>query len=151
MPLPPYLISANVMVCERILHEADGVISAIRLVDLFTVSEPGPDAPAGVVPGVQAYALVMFKATPEHTAEHSLEIKLLNTAGELVSLGDPANVTFSTLPELEGKVPKGMTINIQLNLAVKRYGTCYICVSLDGEEVARTPFTLQQKRVEAKG
>jgi len=45
MPLPSFLVSASVLICERILSEADHVLSVIRMVDVFNVVSPpsGPD------------------------------------------------------------------------------------------------------------
>ena len=46
--LPPYLISVSALICERILHERDKVLSAIRIVDIFYVPElPSSELPAG--------------------------------------------------------------------------------------------------------
>jgi hypothetical protein len=51
--------------CERVLHERDGVLSAIRIVDRFFVPLAG-DQPAGFsappFPGIQAVLLVVLKA-----------------------------------------------------------------------------------------
>lgn len=144
MPLPPYIVSANVLVCERVLHEEDGVISAIRIVDVFNVADPPPGAPAGVVPGVQTHCLVMLKAESGHTASHNLELKFLNTLGELKPMGLATDFNFTSKPEFEMATPVGAAINFQLNVAVRNSGTCYVCVFLDGDEIARTPITLRR-------
>ena len=41
MPLPSTLISASLVVCERILQEADNTVSLIRVVDIFEVPALG--------------------------------------------------------------------------------------------------------------
>ena len=41
----PYLVAA--LICERVLHEADGVNSIIRVIDRFTI-EGGKEAPGGL-------------------------------------------------------------------------------------------------------
>jgi hypothetical protein len=146
MPLPPYLVSANVLICERVLHEDDGVISAIRIVDVFT----GPNVSVGMFHVVQAHALVMLKAIPGHTGEHNIEIKLMNAIGELSSVAIQKLATFSTAPELEGKASGGISINIQLNIGVKNYGSYCLYVYLDGEEIARALFMILPLQGEAK-
>jgi hypothetical protein len=66
MPMPPYVISANVLICERALTESDGVVSAIRMIDIFYVSERPPDLPAEVVVSrAQAFGCVTINQPPE--------------------------------------------------------------------------------------
>ncbi len=141
MPLPPYLISASIFVCERILHEADGVVSAIRIVDIFYVPEPPPSMPENALPLVQAYGCAILKSVAGHNEEHSIQLKMINTIGEITVVGEPVKTRIGSTAGLE-KVPGGATINAQLNIGVKRLGTCYLCVEVDGEEVTRAPFTL---------
>lgn len=141
MPIPSYLISVSAILCEKVLHEADSVTSAIRIVDIFSVPEQPIAVAKDLLPWVQFYALVAIRVEPGHDKEHELEIKILNTAGELNALGPPTHINKMVSP-LGPDIPGGVTINIQVNIAVKRFGTCFLCVYLDGEEVTRTPFTL---------
>ena len=67
--IPPFLLSASVFVCEHVLIERDGIFSAIRIVDVFYVSDVPPDT----VPFVQAYSFVIIKSEPQHAEEHDLE------------------------------------------------------------------------------
>ena len=52
---------------------------------------------------------------------------------------------FTTALESGEDIPGGAIVAIQLNIVVKSYGTCYVCVHLDGEEVIRAPFTIRQQ------
>jgi hypothetical protein len=140
MPLPPYLISISVILCEKVLHEADGVNSAIRIVDVFYVGTKPAGAPEEALPLVQVYALVSLRVTPGHNQEHEFVFKLLNTVDEFTTLGTLTRVNM--LSPLGETVPGGLTTYVQVNLAVKRFGTCFLCVYLDGEEVTRIPITL---------
>lgn len=140
MSYPVDKIFASVLVCERVLHEHDGVNSAIRIVDVIYVPDSAgfrDDAFAVV----QAYGLVVAKAVPGYHEEHLITVKLINTVGE-VSAVLPRPFTADFRSKLGEEVPGGFTINIQLNLAVKRFGTCYLCVEIDGQEATRTPITL---------
>ncbi|HUI77543.1 MAG TPA: hypothetical protein VLY24_06490 [Bryobacteraceae bacterium] len=142
MPLPPYLISANVFLCERILNETDGVVSAIRIVDLFYVTDLPSEAPPGAMPIVQAWGLVILKSHVGYQGSHTVEIKLINVRGESQSLGPEQKVQFvAKHPDVAG----GVTLSVQLNIGVKNLGTCYLCAVLDGEEIARAPFTLMRQ------
>lgn len=145
MPLPEYLTSVAVFFCERLLFEIDGVASAIRIVDIFYVATEKPaGAPEEALPLIQAWGVAFLKAAPGHTGSHIFELKLLNTVGNLSNLGDPIPTTFVSLPGLED-LPTGVTLQVQLNVAVKRFGTCHLCVFVDGQEIARAPFSIVQK------
>jgi hypothetical protein len=142
MPIPSFIISVNLFVCERTLVEADGVLSAIRLIDIFFVPRERPvGVSEEVLPLVQAYGCALLKTKPGYVGQHALEMKTLNTVGEMTSTGDPTIAKIFSKPGMED-VPGGISIAIQLNIAVKRFGTCYLCLFLDGEEIARSPFTL---------
>jgi hypothetical protein len=38
MPLPSFLISANIFICEKVLIETDSVLSFVRMIDVFVPS-----------------------------------------------------------------------------------------------------------------
>lgn len=60
-PGGPYLAMA--LLCEKVLREADGVLSLIRIVDRITVSFSGPDAPVQMPPAPVNLTLVVgFKS-----------------------------------------------------------------------------------------
>jgi hypothetical protein len=139
MPLPDFLISANMFVCERVLHEQDGIQSAIRIVDVFYIrGEINP--PDKVIPIVQTNALAIVKSKPGHMEEHELEVTVTNTAGETTSVGKQQVNFTGRFPDLPG----GVTMALQLNVGVRRLGTCYLALLIDGEQVCRTAFTLMQ-------
>lgn len=143
MPCPE-LLSVAMFICERVLQEADGVTSAIRIVDLFNLPEIPPDAPEGALPLIQAYSCAMLKFAPTFSGKHYIQSKMINTKGELVSLGEPLEYSPQMRAGAEG-APLGLNFTIQMNVAVKNLGTCYLCVYFDGEEIGRTPFTLQRQ------
>jgi hypothetical protein len=148
MPLPSFLVSANIFVCERVLVEVDNVLSFVRLVDVFILAKAPPESaislkegdpvPPGL-PMVQLWVAANVKAHPKYSQSHSLQIKLINTLGEVSALGQPTEERFNSLwPDAH----PALGIVAQLNLAVRRTGTCYLCLCVDDEEVARVPFTL---------
>jgi len=143
-PVPPYLIAVSAFICERVLVEKDDVISAIRIVEIFYVPELPTNAPEDAVALIQAWCIVILKALPGHYEKHVIELKLLNALGALTSIGSE-EADFSTRPEL-GSVPTGASLALQLNIGVKNYGNCSVCIYLDGEEIARAPFTIQKQQ-----
>jgi hypothetical protein len=151
MALPPYLISASLLVCDRVLVEKDEVTSAIRIVDVFYLPEL-PPVPPGVslspeiqekyAPILTTYGLAQIKADAGYCGEHDIEFRIINTSGE-ESLAAAAKGKF--VSHIEGATT-GLTASIQINILVKRFGTCFLCLYLDGNEITRTPFTLAQQK-----
>lgn len=146
MPLPSFIISANVLVCERVLYEADGVLSAIRMIDVFYVS---PEKPKGVpdqaLPLLQASICAMLKSVPGHEEEHTFEIQLINTLGKASVLAGPIKSKLGASVGMES-LPGGLGMNTNLNLSAQHTGTCYVLLLVDGQEVARTPISIVPKQ-----
>jgi hypothetical protein len=147
MPLPPFVISATIVVCERVLIEKDEVISAIRIVDIFYLSAPPPEIKPGDplpsnLPIVSFWAVGNVKAEPAYREPHSLEVRIVNTIGEVTTIGAPITQAFDARLE---PAPTASGLIAQINLGVTRFGTCYVCLYLDNEEVARSPITLALK------
>jgi hypothetical protein len=138
VPLPAYIQSVSAFICQQALLEQDGVTSAIRLVDLFRVPEPHPDKPDEQRPVVQMYAVVIIKTIPGYTGEHDIAFRILNTVGEMNTVGTQ-RASFSS--RFGPEMPGGATLAIQMNIGVNRPGTLYLCIYVDEEEVTRTPFT----------
>jgi hypothetical protein len=76
----PYVGAATF--CEKVLHDNDGVLSAIRLVDRLTVSAQGFDLPAEMPPtATNLYLLVMLKSA-EARGSYTLKIRPEAPSGE---------------------------------------------------------------------
>lgn len=145
MPLPPHIINVSAFLCEKTLREPDGVLSAIRIVDLFRVGvglPPGVILPEGVLPHIQAFGCVLIKSKPGRY-EHIVQLKIENTVGEISDAGEPLTLLMANKPGMED-LPSGVAIQAEINIGVKRYGTCYFLVYIEGDEAARIPFTIQQ-------
>src|ERR1017187_1392691 len=113
MPLPPYLLSVSAFICDHVLREDTGVFSAIRIVDVFYV--PRPPQP-GIVPFVQAYAMIIFKADPQHHEEHELEFRQISPDGKTKTIGKHAGIKFELFNRSSPEMPGGLTIYAQLNI-----------------------------------
>lgn len=147
MPLPSFLVSANVLICERVLVETDNVLTAVRMVDVFILPKAPPEHAANLkdtdpippdVPIVQMWITANVKAIPGYSGSHSLQLKLIDTAGELSDLGEARVDSFRSLwPDAH---PTFGTV-VQLRVGAKRLGNCYVCLFVDEKEVARAPFT----------
>lgn len=141
--MPDFVICAYVVVCEKILEESDNVLSAIRMVEVFGVKPLHPDAGPNALPLVQTNCLAVVKTKPDYPGgSHTVELRMLNTQGQLTTIGRHEKVTFGKLNFAGEEVAGGMNFGFQMNLGVKNFGLCYACLYLDGEEIARSPFTL---------
>jgi hypothetical protein len=137
------LISAKILICEKALQEPDGVISAIRMVDVFYFT------PRAALPiDQQAVAMVMVasgQVVVGDEAEHDLEFYLVRPDGERKLLGDPTKMPFkSTIPG----APAGFAMIANIGVVPKQMGTHYFALLFDNEEVARAPFTLVERKQE---
>jgi hypothetical protein len=148
MPIPSFVVSVSLTVCEKVLIEQDDVISAIRIVNLFTLSAPVPPLPEGFKTGdplpakfpvITAWVVANISANFGYDAEHLFELKIKNTRNELTPLMNPIRQRFQNrTPD----APPEIGLITQIGLMVVSLGICYICLYLDGEEIARTPITL---------
>jgi hypothetical protein len=134
-------LSASVLICEKVLREDDGVISAIRIVDLFHFWVD-PKIPIESQT-VKMTLLMRVVLTPSDAQkEHSFDIKLIRPSGETNKLG---TLTAKNVISIYPNIPQGTTINAFLDVVPREEGTHYVVVALDGEDVAKTPFTLVKK------
>jgi Family of unknown function (DUF6941) len=132
------LLAATMLACERILHESDGVVSAIRIIDIltFTPSEEVPIERQRTP--VHVLARVLTSADDE--AEHVVRMSLVRPDGKRVEMGEAFRGAIPP-PKVAG-VPRGLTINAQIDV-VPTEGTHWIVASFDGEDVSRTPLSVR--------
>lgn len=137
--MPSKLTSVSAFLCEKILMEADGVLSAIRLVELFNFT-PASDVPLEK----QGPTMVLYvngKLPPGDNDEHIVELFLLRPNGETTALeGPPRTKMASTFAGFPG----GFAIGLQLTVPATQMGLHHFIVKFDGEEVRRLPFMLSQ-------
>jgi hypothetical protein len=143
---------AAAFICEKVLQDKDDALSAIRIVDTFTVSIPS-DIPLGVQPQIGLTLLVSFKAG-DAEGKHELLVKLRSPAGdeikghygqvplrpdEKASQGYKANFEFKP-----GQPEDGANLVISCSLPIKQFGLYYFEVFVDDEMVTRVPFRLRE-------
>jgi hypothetical protein len=144
--LPTGVICANILICEKVLREEDNVSSIIRLVDLFYFTRP-TDQPLDRQ-AVLITALLTIKTIPENQNEHEVELHLIRPSGSDRLIGETLREVFtSKFPE----TPGGFNLLAPIPVLTKEEGTHLLVAYLDGVEVARTPFTLLEKKPEGDG
>jgi len=132
------LISVSAFFCEKILHEKDNVASAIRIIDIITTTPPA-DGSTGFI---EVAFAISFRAKPEFTGECIVNFIMINTVGERRTTG-AVKLPFVSQANTEyGVPPTAANASLRITLEVKRYGTCYLCAEVEGDELIRVPLTV---------
>lgn len=131
MPNKTPFVSAA-FVCERVLQEQDGVLTAVRIVDTFTMSSP-EDGPQMVPIGVELTLLVMLKSGDVQGSSH-VELRLRFPSGKIQELGKHA----ITLKGGE----HGANIIAKLRVPIKEYGLHWFEVYWDSHALTSVPLRL---------
>lgn len=134
------LLSANCVICERALREADGVFSAIRIVDIFFVPNvPGIPLDQQVVP---ITLLGMIRVSSEDDTEHTIELSLTRPNGEESVVNVVSNQPIP-IGRFSG-APRSISIIARMGVLAKQLGMHQIAIKFDNQEVANTQFTLSE-------
>lgn len=131
-------IVTSLLICERTLTEADGVTSAIRIVDVHYV-QPDPDVPPEKRPiNISVHFMAKFPAGDE--SDHSVAVRIERPDGEVIDIAtsEPAHPSRDKFVGL----PQGISVILRFGVFPKVLGTHFIVVVLDGKHTVRAPFTL---------
>lgn len=133
----PYLKTA--VLCERVLREADGVPSLIRIVDRIIHTRSGPDAPIEMPP--LSHNLIAFVSVTSGQARGSYEIRI--ELEEPSGLRKPPMIS-TVLFEGEDK-----GVNLVLNMAAtfEYQGLYWFNVYLDDKLLTKMPLRVIYSRV----
>lgn len=125
--------------CERVLREADGVLSLIRVIDIITHTERGPDPPYEM-PEVH-YPLFLSITLKSGTARGRHEITVIpeQPSGETLK-----PITLSVNMEGEGK---GVNITSRIDLPYKMEGLYWFNVQFDHQTITRLPLEVRYSRM----
>jgi hypothetical protein len=120
--------------CERVLESDDGAISAIRIIDTYTLFIPhdalaNPDQRVTVL----LTALLAFKSG-NVVGDRTLKIVLKLPAGKRETMLE------KTLPFKGGE--QGVNIRLNLRLSIKSQGVYWMDVLVDGSRVTKMPLTV---------
>lgn len=132
----PYLQMA--VLCEKVLREADGVISVIRVVDRITLSVTGP-APAQMPPApINLMAVIAFKSG---FARGPFTVRM-----KLVA---PSHQELNTveLPILLEGEDRGACLTVQLGFQAEEEGLYWFDVYLLDALVTKVPLRVVYQRM----
>ena len=126
----PFLLAA--FICEKVLIEADGVMSAIRIIDRTNVVPPPGLAPSEMPPVDLNHTLfVNFKAG-QARGRSSVKLVLRSPLG--------LKLTEATTPVLWEGEDRGVNLVIPLRLRVEQEGLYWFEVHLEDKLVTKIPF-----------
>jgi hypothetical protein len=136
-PDAPLVLAA--LICEQVLEERDGVLSATRIIDRLLVSRPVSREVAGVQQSVFFSYLAVLKrgsatfATREHEARLRVRFPS-NQSQELTH--DPIRVVW---PEGDAE-DAGINLRVRVRISLPDDGLYWIDLRFDGHLVASTPL-----------
>jgi hypothetical protein len=137
MPDP---ISASVIVCESVLTEKSGLLSAIRIMDSLRVP-PGATI-------ARFFALTRIHAKPLDFLPHVLQVRMVFPAGDdWVPVSTAPDHRFSYGYNIEKTAPGGFNLTTEFNIDLKPLGglgTYYVQALLDGKYLNQCPITLRR-------
>ena len=127
----PYLVAAQL--CERVLTEADGVKSVIRIVDRISRQQFGPTISAEMEPfEYELFIFVQFKAGSAR-GPMVFELKMVKPSGE------SPNPLKSTI-NFEGEDDRGVDIVMRMKIKFDLAGLYWFYVSLNDTNLTRMPL-----------
>jgi hypothetical protein len=132
--MKPNLIGFSFFVCERILREQDGVLSAIRLVDVFYYDPPSD---ANVKPVITVAVIGLGKALEDFSCD--ITLRLTTPSGKELPLGKP--VTVSTKSKV-ANAPGGFNLQATFGLLAIEDGTYYVSAFTNDDLLGSAPITV---------
>lgn len=139
----PYISAA--LLCEKVLHEQDGTISAIRIVDRVTV-QIAAKAKGKVKPTVKLAVLIAFKSGPSK-GKYILKIVPRTPSGRKMAVKRTDVQGEFKFPLVFEREEHGSTTVINLVVDVSEEGVYWFDVYLGRRVITRIPLTVVHRVV----
>ena len=133
----PYVQTAAF--CEKVLREADGVVSLIRVVDVITHTEQRPDAPVEMPVVRYPLSFVLTLKSGSAKGRHDVTITPEMPSGETL---DPISVSV----RMEGE-GKGANITSVIDIPYKLEGLYWFTIRFDDKVLTRMPLEVRYSRL----
>jgi len=133
----PYLKAA--VFCEKVLREADGVMSFIRVVDRVTITATGPDAPVTMPKTPYNITAVIALTSGQSRGRHEIRIEPEEPSG----LKKPA---FLATVQMEGE-DRGANVVLNMLFTFEMEGLYWFYVYLDDTLLTKMPFRMMYARM----
>ena len=139
MDKPKLYISAAFL-CEKVLQEKDGVLTAVRILDKMTFQLPPGGLPEGAKPAIAMTGLVGLKSGPT-VGEFTLKVGVTRPNGE-----KKHDVITFPVSLLGGEQGQNFIINI--GLGIEEDGLHWFDVMLDDELLTRIPLVVTSEQIQ---
>ena len=124
--------------CERVLREGDGVLSLIRIVDVITHTEHGPDPPREMPEIRYPLTIVLTLKSGRARGRHEITITPELPSGETL----PAQ-TFTVQMEGEGR---GVNVIGPVDIPYTIEGLYWFSIRFDDQILTRLPLQVRYSR-----
>jgi hypothetical protein len=123
--------------CEQVVIDADGVANAMRIVDTYYVNEVPPNAPPGMIRGIEVQGLISLKSG-DVVGPRTIMLIAEDPLGDRreVSPAGGWQVSFKGGAH-------GVSIKLDFGLPVNQFGVCWFDLLADGELITRMPLVTQ--------
>ena len=136
MPNTRPLVAAAT-ICEKVLQEKDGVLSAIRIVDTFYAVTPQSNLPEDVKAGTQVTALISLKSG-DITGSQEVQLVARKPSGEVKEVGK--------WPVIFKGGEHGANFTINMMISATDFGLWWFDVIWQGEVLTSIPLKLVQQQ-----
>jgi hypothetical protein len=138
------LLHARLLICEKVLREADNVLSFIRAVEVFTIRF-NPSVPVEAQP-VVCSCWINLQFTDDDESTHSANLALVRPSGESTDL--PSLEIPLILPSVYPGMPRSVNIVMQFGIIPKEFGVHSVAIKLDGETVLSSKVILLKQEAQ---
>lgn len=135
------LLSANILICERVLVERDNVPSLIRVVDLFYISPETPKNSEGNFPPVILSVFANVSVTGEDDKEHEISLVLGRPDGSLTPIDIPNQ---KASPGRVEDSHRTIVVAAHIGVNPSHHGRHEFRLIFDGEVVASVWFVISR-------
>jgi hypothetical protein len=133
----PYLKTA--VFCEKVLREADGVVSLIRVVDRVTVTAAGPDAPDTMPKTPYNMTAVIILTSGQSRGRHEIRIEPEEPSGL-------KKAPFLVTVQMEGE-DRGANVIVNMHFTFEMEGLYWFHVYFDDTLLTKMPFRMMYARM----
>ena len=132
----------SLIICESVLREASGSVSAIRIQDIIRVPRGSYSA--------RFFVLTILHSDVFDAASHVLQVLMLGWNGSgWVPVANAPPYTFQYQYTADPTAPGAFLLTTEFNLnlstlGIEPFATYYVQALLDSELITQTPVTLRQ-------
>jgi hypothetical protein len=128
----------SAIICERVLREEDGTLSAIRMVDVVRLAPVGAASEQlDEAPAYSLFLVVTFKGGVLGT-RHGVSITAHAPSGAADIVAESELELSTTVAD----APPGFNMIGELQMGLGNLGTYWFEISLNGERVTAVPLTV---------